>query len=431
MSANDPREQAKHEYEKALAKLTKVFPEAAAGLPDPASFNPSTVLDPGTAVPRPRTQPNSPSGDPTTTKRHGEGRVFQRGARWWIAYYVKKAGRSKEVREPGGRTGKEAQKKLAFRRKQVGAHDLGYEVFKGPKSEKVTIEDLLDRLERKYEELGKERKRTHSHMKHLRDFFGVERAMSVSEGGRLSDYIRFRQQERASPGTVNRELRILRRAFHVGVAEKRLNRSSIPTFELLPEHNIREGFVEKGAFEAIISNLKDLDIQDVVAWAFWTGMRKGEIGKLSWSSVDKETLMLTLPGRITKNGKPRKLALVGIYREIIKRRLNARVIGCDLIFHRNGKQIGSFRKAWVNACKKAGVADLLFHDLRRSAIRNMIRGGVERTVARTISGHRTEAVFTRYDITDGDDLRDAALKTEAYVSGLPSKLKSTPWEQTG
>lgn len=268
-------------------------------------------------------------------------------------------------------------------------------------------------------------------MKHLRAFFGCERAVSVAEGDRISAYIRFRQKEHASPGTINRELRILRRAFRLAVNDKRLNRSSVPTFELLPEDNVREGFVEKGDFEAILSHLQDVDVQDVVAWAFWSGMRKGEISKLPWSSFDKETWMLTLPGKITKNKKPRKLALVGIYREIIKRRLNARVIGCDLIFHRNGKQIGSFRKAWVNACKKAGVADLLFHDLRRSAIRNMVRAGVERTVARTISGHRTEAVFTRYNITDEEDLKDAALKTEAYVSTLPSKSKITPLGQVG
>ncbi len=411
MSDHDSREQAKREYQQALEKLAKVFPEAAVGLPGP--------------------QPTSPSGNPITAKRRGQGRVFRRGTKYWIAYYAKRAGRSVEIREPGGQTEKEARKKLTFRLKQVGAHDLGYEVFKGPQSEKITIEDLLDRLERKYEELGKERRRTHSHMTHLRDFFGVERAMSVAEGGRISDYIRFRQREQASPGTINRELRILRRAYHVGVGEKRLNRSSVPTFELLPEHNIREGFVEKGAFEAILSNLKDPDVRDVVNWGFWSGMRKGEITKLPWSSFDKETWTITLPGRITKNGTPRKLALVGTYREIIKRRLNARVIGCDLIFHRNGKPLGSFRKAWANACKKAGVASLLFHDLRRSAIRNMVRAGVERTVARTISGHKTEAIFSRYDITSEEDLKDAALKTEAYVSALPSKSKITPLDQVG
>jgi integrase len=356
----------------------------------------------------------------------GDGRVFKRGNRWWIAYYIDGV----EKREPGGRTEKEALKKLKLRLKQLHAHQLGLELFKGPEAERITVEDLLRRLEEKYRESGKELQRSHSHMKHLHAFFVQQRATKVTSQ-RLSDYLRFRRQHGASDGTINRELRIVRAAFNLAVKESRLSRSSIPYFELLPEHNAREGFAEKGDIDRIISQLSDTDVRDYVLWGFWTGMRKGEIGKLVWADLDKEAWMLTLPGRSTKNKKPRKLALIGTYREIIKRRLNARVIGCDLIFHRHGKPIGSFRKAWLNACKKAGVAGLLFHDLRRSAIRNMVRAGIERTVARSISGHATESVFIRYNIVDEEDLKDAAIKTEAYVSALPSKSKITPLDQVG
>lgn len=356
----------------------------------------------------------------------GDGRKFLRGKTWWIAYYVNGV----EKREPGGRTEKEALKKLKLRLKQLHAHQLGLEPFKGPEAERITVDELLNRLQEKYAENGSELRRSHSHMKHLRVFFAQQRAMQVTSR-RLSDYIRFRRHHMASDGTVNRELRIVRAAFNLAAKEGRLSRSSIPYFELLPEHNTREGFAEKGDIDRIIAQLSDTDVRDYVLWGYWTGMRKSEIGKLTWAAFDKETWMLTLPGRSTKNKKPRKLALLGTYREIIKRRLNARVINCDLIFHRNGKPIGSFRKAWLNACKKAGVAGLLFHDLRRSAIRNMVRAGIERTVARSISGHATESVFIRYNIVNEEDLRDAALKTEAYVSALSSKTKITPLDQAG
>lgn len=351
----------------------------------------------------------------------GDGRVFQRGTRWWIAYYVKQAGRSLEQREPGGTTEKEALKKLKQRRKELGAQDLGVWHFTGPESERVTIEELLCSLEEHYRIEGREQKRTASHMRHLRAFFGYERTVCVT-GALLQRYIAARQGATAAHGTINRELHILRWAFSLAVQHKRLSKIHMPEFPHLSEaESVREGFAEKRDVDAILSHLKDGDVRDFVAWAFWTGMRRGEVSKLTWKAFDRETSTLILPGKSAKNGKPRKLSLEGVYREIIARRLSVRRLDCPLIFHRQGKPMGAFRKTWANACKKAGVSGLLFHDLRRTAVRNMIRAGIDTPVAKKISGHRTDAVFHRYNITSDEDIREALQKNEAYVSALSAK----------
>lgn len=93
--------------------------------------------------------------------------------------------------------------------------------------------------------------------------------------------------------------------------------------------------------------------------------------------------------------------------------------------------MGDFRKAWATARKKAGVAGLHVHDLRRTAVRNLIRAGVDKTVAKKISGHRTDAVFDRYNITSDEDLREAMQKTESYVSALLAKSNIASFGRVG
>src|ERR1041384_8036907 len=79
---------------------------------------------------------------------------------------------------------------------------------------------------------------------------------------------------------------------------------------------------------------------------------------------------------------------------------------CPFVFHRNGKRIRNFRKAWENACVAAGFPGRIPHDLRRSAVRNMERAGLSRSVAMQLTGHKTEAVYRRYAITSEADLRE-------------------------
>ena len=85
---------------------------------------------------------------------------------------------------------------------------------------------------------------------------------------------------------------------------------------------------------------------------------------------------------------------------------------CPYVFQNEGRQMGEFRKTWVSACKRAEVTGLLFHDLRRSAIRNMRQAGIQENVAMQISGHRTRSVFDRYDIVSSRDSAEAAMKME-------------------
>ena len=106
---------------------------------------------------------------------------------------------------------------------------------------------------------------------------------------------------------------------------------------------------------------------------------------------------------------------------ILERRRQARQVKADgtttlaaLIFHHDGRPIVDIRKAWKTACKRAGAPQRLFHDLRRSAVKNLDEAGVSRDVAMSISGHRTQAMYTRYNIADVKRKRKALELTQEF-----------------
>jgi integrase len=88
----------------------------------------------------------------------------------------------------------------------------------------------------------------------------------------------------------------------------------------------------------------------------------------------------------------------------------------DYLFARGTKPILDFRESWTLACDRAGVPNLLFHDLRRTAVRNLRRAGVAETVIMKITGHRTRSVFERYNITDHTDTQEAGRKAEEFLA---------------
>jgi integrase len=81
------------------------------------------------------------------------------------------------------------------------------------------------------------------------------------------------------------------------------------------------------------------------------------------------------------------------------------------LFHRDGKPIKSFRRAWTTACRLAGLPGRIPHDFRRTAVRNLERAGVPRSTA--MVGHQTEAIYRRYAIADESMLRDGGAQLEA------------------
>ena len=92
------------------------------------------------------------------------------------------------------------------------------------------------------------------------------------------------------------------------------------------------------------------------------------------------------------------------------------------MFHRDGVTVRAWRTALRDACHKAKIPHRLLHDCRRTAARNLIRAGVPERIAMMLTGHKTRAVFDRYNIVNEQELLTAGERLAAYVSksGSPS-----------
>ena len=249
-------------------------------------------------------------------------------------------------------------------------------------------------------------------VRHLRTTFGDDRALDIT-ADRIAAYTNARLTEGAMPATVNRELAGLRRMFSLAVQAGKL--PSRPHIAMLAEDNARQGFMEPSEFEVLCGHLPP-DLADAARFAYLSGWRKNEVRTLEWGDIDLVGGVIRLRSEHSKNKQPRTLMLVGGLLDVIRRRAALRRLDCPSVFHRDGMPLGDFRKAWARACKAAGLAGRHFHDMRRSAVRNMVRAGVPERVAMAISGHRTRAIFDRYNIVSEADLAAAAEQTAAYVA---------------
>jgi len=194
---------------------------------------------------------------------------------------------------------------------------------------------------------------------------------------------------------------------------------------MLQEAPPRKGFLEHPEYILLRDALPD-EIKPILTFAYFTGCRKGEILKLEWRQVELLEKVVVLDPGETKNDEPRTIPLASELHAVLSMQKSLRDQYWALspwVFSRGGKRIKIFDGAWAVACKKANLWDgeagrpqKLFHDLRRTGVRNLIRAGVPERVAMTISGHKTRSVFDRYNVVSGHDLKQAAEKLDRYIA---------------
>jgi integrase len=340
------------------------------------------------------------------------GTIYLRGKTWWIQYY--KDGRP--YRESSRSQKKTVAKRLLDKRE--GAIAEGKEP--GVKFDRVKFDELKDDLLRDYRvNKKKSLDRAERSVEHLKEYFEGVRAPHINTA-KVQEYIEKRINEGATSATINRELAALKRMFNLGAQCTPPKVDKVPYIPMLKENNVRKGFFEHGEFVALRDALPDY-LKGFITFAYKTGWRVSEIRNLTWEQVNFKQGTVSLDAGTTKNDEARTVyldnELLEVFREQWQRRKKAKTIQPYVFLNKSGtNKIRDFRGAWKQACKDAGIGPRLFHDFRRTAVRNMVRAGVPERVAMMISGHKTRSVFERYNIVDEADLKNAAQRQQEYLS---------------
>jgi integrase len=346
------------------------------------------------------------------------GSIYKRGKVYWIQYYRN----GKPYRESTkGKKESDAKQLLKKREGEIANGKLPGIYF-----DRVKFDELSEGFLRDYRiNQRKSLKRAERSAGHLQRYFEGYRVPDITSP-KIEEYIESRLEEGAANATINRELSALKRMLNLGARQTPPKVDRVPYIPMLKENNTRKGFFEHAEFVALRDALPD-HLKGFTTFAYKTGWRMSEISDLIWSQIDRGNGIVRLEPGETKNDDARTVYLDDELQEVFNGQWETRKNLLPYVFlNEDGSdKIKSFRKTWIAACKDAKIGKRLFHDFRRTAVRNMVRAGIPEGVAMKISGHKTRSVFDRYNIVNDADLQLAAQKQAVYLKSQISTISST------
>jgi integrase len=337
------------------------------------------------------------------------GTVFHRKGteNWFIKFYVD----GKLKRETTGTRDRELAVELLRRRVEQAMRGLYTDV-----SQRPTFAEMQAKLVENYE-FKRNRTEPTRFLRRLARFFDGVSPEEITEE-RIAEYSRMRlKTDGAAPATLRRELAVLKRMLRL--SSGRLPR--VPLVDMPRVDNARQGFFEEEDLQALLPHLPS-HARNLVEFLYLTGWRSGEAFRLLWSDVDWKQQSVFL--KDSKNREPRIFPfkyhprleeVLRQQREFVSRWERRHGQLCTAVFPWGGHAMKKLRRSWQRACIAAGMPGRLLHDFRRTAVRNLIRAGVQQAIAMKITGHKTDSIFRRYLIVDEELLAQATGAVAAYL----------------
>ena len=395
-------------------------------------------------------------------RAHGEGSLLKRNGTdiWYAQYYRDGLQIRTSTKTPV------KQEALGVLRRLMGDSERG--LVSPGELKKISYGDLRAALIANYTErgnksLGQRADGTESivGLPQLDKFFGYEEDTDAEGKLRVKNtgapvtrlntdgarqFAKKRSEEGAGPAMINRSLALLRRMLRIAHEDNKIQ--VVPKIRLLKEPPARKGFLETAKFEELVK-LLPAHLRPLILFLYWCGVRLGEALSIQWDQVDLEARLIRLEEDQTKNSEPRFVPLPSVLVKMlqeIEAKEGAVFDGTNL------------RVEWEKACAACGLGTrvlvegvrivrndrkqprhvkntwyryngLIVHDLRRSAIRNLINAGVPEKVAMQISGHKTRSVFDRYHIVSAGDVTAAMRRVESLTVASGKRTRAAAGEK--
>jgi len=209
------------------------------------------------------------------------------------------------------------------------------------------------------------------------------------------------RKQQVRPATVNREIACLKHLLNLAFQEGLIESLPFTKLKALKENNIRDRVLTDEEYNRLIS-FCPLHTRQIVKMAYYTAMRQREILNLTWGRVDLKGGFIRLQPEDTKTNDGRTIPLHPELLQMLKampRTIHGKV------FTRDGKPLTEIKKSFNMACKRAGIENFTFHDLRHTAINNWRLQGHDFFRIMAASGHKTMEVFKRYNTVTDEELK--------------------------
>ncbi len=321
--------------------------------------------------------------------------IYKRDKIWYIDYYDQFNRRHREGVGPNKRAAEQA---LAKRKTEVAENKF----LDRKKQEKIRFTHFAHQFIEYYSKPNKRSwKRDTQLVNNLVSFFHEKLLHELTP----LDIEKYKKEriKTVAPATVNRELACLKTIFNKAIEWGKVEQNPVRKVKLYQENNRRVRYLESEEIDKLLRECSG-HLNPIVTTALNTGMRRGEILNLKWEDVDIHQRLIYIIH--SKSGEKREIPINSLLLELLKRlRRSSR---SDYVFcHEDGSPFSKVDKGFRGACKRAGIKNLRFHDLRHTFASHLVMNGVDLKTIQELLGHKSLEMTLRYAHLSPDHKRRA------------------------